>query len=160
MRTFGIGLVAAIVLMTSSAGAVQPQVAAASDSVVVHAQAPAGTAEFEAYQGTVRQTLKAYVRNLDQLFKCKSWACLSSYFARIDRVLTRGIRWMYTHPALPCYQAQQQRVTKGFQELRGAIRMWKLRIETGKKWRIKVALNKLRKAEAIFENLPAATCPA
>jgi hypothetical protein len=91
---------------------------------------------------------------------CKAWACFSTYFLRIDTILTTGIKWMYSHPALPCYQEQQQRVTKGFQELRGGIRMLSLAIQTGDDWRAKVARRKIRATELIFQNLPVQTCPA
>ena len=67
---------------------------------------------------------------------------------------------MYQHPALPCYQEQQQRATKGFQEVRGAIRLWYRAVVEGIDWKIKVANRKIDAANQIFDNLPAQTCPA
>ncbi len=75
-------------------------------------------------------------------------------------MLTRGIQWMYQHPALPCYQAQQQRATKGFQEVRGAVRLLYRAVVLRSEWRIKVAFRKIDAANQIFQDLPVQTCPA
>lgn len=151
-------LVAAVVLGGSPVLAQTPL--ETGSGAEAQAVSPAGTIEYDTYQATALKTILAYGRNWNRLNDCKAWACYSTYFLRIDTILTTGIKWMYSHPALPCYQEQQQRVTKGFQELRGGIRMLSLAIQTGDDWRAKVARRKIRATVQIFENLPAHTCPA
>jgi hypothetical protein len=159
MKALASAALAAAVLLSGS-----PTVAGSplgpESGAVAPAPVPAGTLEYDTYQAMAVKTILAYGRNWDRLNDCKAWACYSTYFLRVDTVLTAGIKWMYTHPALPCYQAQQQRVTKGFQELRGGIRMLSLALQTGDDWRAKVARRKIRATELIFQNLPAHTCPA
>ena len=121
---------------------------------------PAGTTEYDAYSTTLRDTLTVTWRNWARLSQCDSWACAVRYHQHIDDALTRGIQWLYHHPALACFQAQQQRATKGLQETRGGFRMLMLAIQTGSQWRQRVATAKITAAREIFDELPAHTCPA
>ena len=158
LKALAIAALAAIILSGSPALAQTPL--DIETGAVAKAPVPAGTLEYDTFQATAVKTIVAYGRNWDRLNNCKAWACFSTYFLRIDTILTTGIKWMYSHPALPCYQEQQRRVTKGFRELRGGIRVLSLAIQTGDDWRAKVARRKIRATELIFQNLPVQTCPA
>jgi len=158
MKALAIAVLAAVILSGSPAfaqTAVEPE-----PEVVTQAIVPAGTAEYDAYQAVLRTTVNASVRNWDSLQACERWYCFSTYARRTDNVLTRGIQWMYQHPALPCYQTQQQRATKGFQEVRGAVRLLYRAVVLRSEWRVKVAFRKIDAANQIFQNLPVQTCPA
>jgi len=151
-------LAAAVILSGSPALALTR--ADPETGAVAQAFAPAGTPEYDAYHAMLLTTHNASLRNWNSLRACKTWACVSTYSRRVDNVLTEGIQWMYQHPALPCYQEQQQRATKGFQEVRGAIRLWYRAVVEGIDWKIKVANRKIDAANQIFNNLPVQTCPA
>jgi hypothetical protein len=159
MKALAVAALAAAVILSGSPALAQTPLDTDSGAVA-QAPLPAGTLEYDTFQATAVKTILAYGRNWDRLNDCKAWACYSTYFLRIDTILTTGIKWMYSHPSLPCYQEQQQRVTKGFQELRGGIRMLSLAIQTGDDWRAKVARRKIHATELIFQNLPVQTCPA
>jgi hypothetical protein len=159
MKAHAIAALAAAVILSGSPALAQTPV----DSqlgVVAQAFVPAGTPEYDAYHAMLLTTHNASVRNWNSLRACKTWVCFSTYFQRVDNVLTAGIQWMYSHPALPCYQEQQQRATKGFQEVRGAFRLLYRAVVEGIDWKIKVAGRKIDAANQIFNNLPAQTCPA
>ena len=112
------------------------------------ARLPAGTLEYDSYAAALGKTLVAYVRRWSGLNDCKTLICVTVYFARIDNVLTRGIQWMYDHPALTCY-AQQQRAAEGLQALRAGFRLYYRALETGAEWRAKAARRKIRAAGRI-----------
>jgi hypothetical protein len=160
MKALAIAALAAAVVLSGSPALAQTPVDSHPGDVAQAPVLPAGTPEYDTFQATALKTILAYGRNWNRLQDCKAWACYSTYFLRIDTILTTGIKWMYSHPSLPCYQEQQKRVTKGLQELRGGIRMLSLAIQTGDDWRAKVARRKIRATVQIFENLPAHTCPA
>ena len=159
MKTIAIAMLAVVVIAGGTPAAAQPQV---DSGARAHAQAlvPTGTVELGAYTATLRKTLNATWRNWERLRDRSTWACYLTYSGRIDIVLTRGIQWMYQHPALLCYQAQQQRATKGLQELRGGFRMLVKAVGTGAEWKIRVATRKIKAAGQIFNDLPVQTCPA
>ena len=159
MKALAIAALAAAVVLSGSPALGQAPVDSHPEAVA-QAPVPAGTLEYDTFQATALKTIMAYGRNWDRLQDCTAWACYSTYFLRIDAILTTGIKWMYSHPSLPCYQERQQRVTKGFQELRGGIRMLSLAIQTGDDWRARVARRKIRATSLIFQNLPVQTCPA
>jgi hypothetical protein len=159
MKALAIAALAAAVILSSSPALAQTPVAPKTGAIA-QAPLPAGTPEYDAYQSMLRTTVNASVRNWDRLQDCQRWYCFSTYARRTDNVLTRGIQWMYQHPALPCYQAQQQRATKGFQEVRGAVRMLYRAVVLRSEWRVKVAFRKIDAANQIFQNLPVQTCPA
>jgi hypothetical protein len=159
MKALAIAALAAAVILSGSPALAQIAVEPGPETVA-QATVPAGTPEYDAYQAMLRTTVNASVRNWDSLQACKRWYCFSTYARRTDNVLTRGIKWMYTHPALPCYQAQQQRATKGFQEVRGAVRLLFRAVVLRSEWRVKVAFRRIDAANQIFQNLPVQTCPA
>jgi hypothetical protein len=158
MRTRLIAASAAAILVLSAApvSAQPPSDAVAPIATVV----PAGTSEYDAFYTTLTGTLDVTWRSWGRFTRCESWACVVAAHRRIDDTLTTGIQWMYHHPALPCYQQQQQRATKGLQETRGAFRMLMLAMQTGSRWRQRVARTKIADAQGIFGSLPAHTCPA
>jgi hypothetical protein len=121
---------------------------------------PAGTIEYDAFYTTLTATLDVTWRSWERLTRCDSWACVVAAQRRIDDTLTEGIQWLYHHPALPCFQQQQQRATKGLQETRGAFRMLLMAVQTGSHWRQRVARTKITAAQGILQGLPAHTCPA
>ena len=159
MKALAIAALAAAIIFSGSPALAQTPVDS-PPGAVAQAPVPAGTTEYDAFMAAFGKTVMAYARNWERLQDCKTWACYAGYFLRIDNILTQGIQWMYQHVSLPCYQEQQQRATKGLQELRGALRMLSLAIQTDSAWRIKVALRKIGAAEQIFETLPGQTCPA
>jgi len=159
MKTIAIAVLTIAIIAGGTPVAAQPQTDRGT-AAEVQAVVPAGTVELGAYTTTLRKTLNATWRNWEQLRKCRTWACYLDHSGRIDIILTRGIQWMYQHPALPCYQAQQERATKGLQELRGGFRMLVKAVGTGAKWRIRVATQKIKAAGQIFNDLPVQTCPA
>jgi hypothetical protein len=159
MKALAIAALAAAVILSGSPALAQASVDPGTGALA-QTPVPAGTPEYDAYQAMLRTTLNASVRNWDRLQECSRWYCFSTYARRFDNVLTRGIQWMYAHPALPCYQEQQQRATKGFQEVRGAVRLLYRAVVLRSEWRIKVAFRKVDAANQIFQNLPVETCPA
>jgi hypothetical protein len=158
MRSRFIAALAALAFVTSAAPVAAQPLSDADGSVPTIA--PAGTGEYDAFYTTLNATLDVTWSSWERLTRCDSWACVVSAHRRIDDTLTQGIQWMYHHPALPCYQQQQQRATKGLQETRGAFRMLMLAIQTGSRWRQRVARTKITDAQGILQGLPAHTCPA
>ena len=121
--------------------------------------AASATPELDAYAAVVVNAAQSSARHWRALQNCDAWPCMSQRFVRIDGVLTAGIQWLYQHPALPCFQEQQQKVTKVLQELRGGYRQMSLAIQTDSAWRKRVALTKIEKARDAVDNLPPHSCP-
>lgn len=159
MRALAIAALAAAIIFSGSPALAQAPVDS-HPGAVAQAPIPAGTPEYDAFHAMMHTTYDAALRYWLSLRACKTWVCISKYSRRVDNVLTTGIQWMYTHPALPCYQEKQQRVTKGFQEERGAFRLLYRALREGIDWKIKVANRKIDRVNEIFDNLPAQTCPA
>jgi hypothetical protein len=121
--------------------------------------AASATPEFDAYAAVVVNAVQTTNRHAKAMTQCSAWPCMSQRFVRIDGALTAGIQWLYQHPALPCYQEQQQKVTKVLQELRGGYRQLSLAVQTGDAWRKRVAKTKIGKAMDAVAQLPPHSCP-
>jgi hypothetical protein len=156
----GLLVASAVIFLTGNGAPVAAQPVPDGEPAAVATTVPAGTIEYDAFSTTLRDTLDATQKDWQRLVHCDTWACAVASHRRIDDALTRGIQWMYHHPALPCYQQQQQRATKGLQETRGAFRMLMLAIQTGSSWRQRVANAKIAEAQRILQDLPGHTCPA